>query len=157
MVVPSAGCEVGKHVEFNSNCNPSNPFPYTGCSHNGCNDNTTLLDRAEGRPNSEGLDYETYAKSQALKASGVEIYIVGFGVCPGSIPANDTALCDTTIIGVVGNASKYADDNADRNLLKCLASSTANTNDHYFEQPDASKLPSVFQNIARQIAHRLTE
>jgi len=94
------------------------------------------------------LDVKTKTKADAIKAQGVEIYVVGFGVC-GSGNSN---LCNT---GIIGGGSH--DNTADRNLSKCIASSTAGTNDHYFEVPNASDLPAVFTTIAQQIAHRLIE
>lgn len=95
------------------------------------------------------LDVKTYDMSQDINnVDGVEIYVVGFGVC-GTSNAN---MCNT---GMIGGTSH--DDTADRNLLKCIASSTASTNDHYFEVPTAEDLPSVFQQIAQAIAFRLVE
>lgn len=94
------------------------------------------------------LDTKTLAMANALKAQGVEIYVVGFGVCGSP----SSALCDVNAVG--GTAH---DNTADRNLLKCIASSSPGTNDHYFEVPTASQLPGVFTQIARSIAFRLVE
>jgi hypothetical protein len=92
------------------------------------------------------LDTKTKQLVDTMKANGVEVYIVGFGVC-GTPNSN---LCNPSLIGGTSH-----DDTADRNLLKCLASSTAGTNDHYFEATTASQLPGIFQNIARLIGFRL--
>jgi hypothetical protein len=92
------------------------------------------------------LDTKTMTLADELKSQGVEIYVVGFGVC-GTPNSN---LCDP---GLIGGTSH--DNYADRNLAKCIASSTAGTNDHYFEVPDAEDLPDVFSQIARNIAFRL--
>jgi hypothetical protein len=92
------------------------------------------------------LDIKTKALADQLKSEGVEIYVVGFGVC-GNRNSN---LCNPSLIGGTSH-----DNTADRNLLKCIASSTAGTNDHYFEVPDAEDLPDVFSQIAREIAFRL--
>jgi hypothetical protein len=92
------------------------------------------------------LDDDTLDMADYLKSQGVEIYVVGFGVC-GSPNSN---LCDRDMVGGTSH-----DDYADRNLAKCIASSTAGTNDHYFEVPTAEDLPDVFGEIARQIAFRL--
>jgi hypothetical protein len=81
-----------------------------------------------------------------MKANGVEVYVVGLGVC-GTANSN---LCNPSLIG--GTSS---DNTADRNLLKCVASSTAGTNDHYFEVQTASQLPDTFATIARLIGFRL--
>jgi hypothetical protein len=43
----------------------------------------------------------------------------------------------------------------DQKLNKCIASSTAGTNDHYFRATTATELPAIFQQIAQQIAFRL--
>ena len=94
------------------------------------------------------LDIKTKAMADAIKAQGVEIYVVGFGVC-GS-PNDD--LCNPSLIG-----SNAHDNVADRNLLKCIASSSPGTNDHYFEVPSAQDLPNVFSQIAQEIAFRLVE
>ncbi len=94
------------------------------------------------------LDDKTLDMADAIKAQDVEIYVVGFGVC-GS-PNDD--FCDRDMIG--GTAH---DNSADRNLLKCIASSSAGTNDHYFEVPTAEDLPDVFEQIAGAIAFRLVE
>ena len=94
------------------------------------------------------LDTKTKAMADSIKATGVEVYIVGFGVC-GTPSA---AFCDTSKVGNTDH-----DDTRNRNLLKCVASSHAGTNDHYFEVASASSLPSIFQQIAGQIAFRLIE
>lgn len=94
------------------------------------------------------LDILTRDMAEELKSQGVEIYVVGFGPC-GS--PNDN-LCSNGMIG--GGAH---DNTADRNLLKCSASSSQGTNDHYFEVPTATDLPDVFEQIARQLAFRLIE
>ena len=94
------------------------------------------------------LDTETLALVNQMKANGVEFYVVGFGVC-GS-PNNNT--CNTSMVG-----QNYADDPADGNLLKCIASSNSGTNNHYFEANTAADLPGIFSYIAGQIGHRLIE
>jgi len=94
------------------------------------------------------LDTKTKALRDEMKALGVEIFVVGFGVCGNA----NAYSCD---LGTIGSAAH--DNTADRNLLKCLASSSAGTNDHYYEVETAEDLPAVFQTIAQQIAHRLIE
>jgi hypothetical protein len=92
------------------------------------------------------LDVKTKALVDAMKADGVEVYVVGFGVCG----TKNSYLCNPSLIGGTSH-----DNTADRNLLKCLASSTPGTNDHYFEASSASDLPGIFTNIARLIGFRL--
>jgi Flp pilus assembly protein TadG len=94
----------------------------------------------------KALDKDTMTLVNQLKAQGVEFYVVGFGVCGSS----STSLCNTSIIGTDIN-----DTTANRNLLKCIASSTTGTNDHYFEATTATQLPSIFSSIARLIGFRL--
>lgn len=92
------------------------------------------------------VDTKTKTLADTLKSQGVEIYVVGFGVC-GTANSN---LCNPSLIGGTSH-----DNTADRNLLKCIASSTSGTNDHYFEASTASQLPDIFSQIAREIAFRL--
>jgi Flp pilus assembly protein TadG len=97
------------------------------------------------------LDIKTKALADQLKADGIEIYIVAFGVCGtlnGTTPS--TSYCNG-----IGNSDH--DDIADQRLLKCIASSTSGTNDHYYQVPTASDLPEVFETIAHTIAFRLIE
>jgi hypothetical protein len=96
------------------------------------------------------LDEKTYDLVLDMKADDIEFYVVGFGVC-GSPPAGNPT-CDTSLIG-----SSLHDNSNDRNLLKCIASSNLGTNDHYYEVATADDLPEVFEEIARQIGHRLIE
>lgn len=75
---------------------------------------------------------------------------MGFGVCG----TNNTSQKPTSsYCSGIGNSDH--DNTADRRLLKCIASSSAGTNDHYIEAATASQLPDIFSSIARQIAFRL--
>jgi len=98
------------------------------------------------------LDVKTLQAANAIKAQNVEIYVVGFGVCGSS---SSTVYSASACSSQVGNSDH--DDTADRRLLKCIASSTAGTNDHYFEVATAQDLPGVFTTIAQRIAHRLIQ
>lgn len=93
------------------------------------------------------LDRKTYDLAQSIKSQGVEIYVVGFGLCGTNDPR---APCDPSKIGA-GSA-----DN-DRNLLKCIASSSPGTSDHYFEAVDTSQLASLFRTVGGSIIARLIE
>lgn len=88
------------------------------------------------------LDGKTMALASALKSQGVEIYVIGYGVCGN--PSG--SLCNPLLIGGTSH-----DNTADRNLLKCIASSTSGTNDHYFEAPGPEAIPVIFENIAVDI------
>lgn len=98
------------------------------------------------------LDVKTKQLGESLEAMGVEIYVVGLGVCG----KEDSAKRSTPdYCNGIGNGAH--DNEADRRLLKCIASSTDGTNDHYFEVDSATELPDVFGDIARAIAFRLIE
>jgi hypothetical protein len=120
-----------------TDCRPSSPNGSDGTS--GCS-NSASRERQ--------LDTKTLAIADALKAQGAEVYVVGFGVCGSA----GTSQCNRAMVG-----GTHHDDIADRNLLKCIASSSASTNDHYFEVPTASDLPAVFAQIAQSLAFRLVE
>jgi hypothetical protein len=98
------------------------------------------------------LDMQTWALTKAIKADNVIIYVVAFGTCdPDDDIVYTTAQCDAQI----GNTDH--DNTADERLAKCIASSTPGTNDHYYYAAEAEDLPSIFTQIAQQIAHRLIE
>ena len=118
-------------------CRPQNPSTSSG---GGSCANPASQERT--------LDNQTLAMADAMKAQGIEVYVVGFGVCGST----SSSACNR---GTVGGTAH--DNTADRNLLKCVSSSTAGTNDHYLEVPTATDLPAVFGEIARRIAFRLIE
>jgi hypothetical protein len=97
------------------------------------------------------LDTKTKTLADTLRAAGVEIYVVAFGVC-GTLNATTPT---TSYCNDIGNTDH--DNTADQRLLKCMASSTPGTNDHYYAVATASDLPQVFQTIAQTIAFRLIE
>jgi hypothetical protein len=97
---------------------------------------------------------------------GIEIYVVAFGVCrSGTASINNatytSAQCNASSsggqIGASTPSSVSREDVADQRMLKCIASSTPGTNDHYFWVQEAEDLPQVFQEIANAIAFRLIE
>lgn len=111
---------------------------------------TTLLsgccNECPGNAMTGSMDRKTYEKAQALKAQGVEIFVVALAPCD----TQNTNPCNPAMIGSwTGN---YAS-----NLLKCVASSLPGTNDHYFETDDPTELSQIFLNIARLLALRLLE
>lgn len=103
-------------------------------------------------PAEEGVqataNQQTYNMAQGMKAADIEIYVVGFGVCG----TNSSATCNPGIVG-----TPLSDSVSDRNLLKCIASSRAGTNDHYFEAASSSELDAIFRKIASAIVTRLIE
>jgi len=98
------------------------------------------------------LDTKTKTLVDTMKANGVEVYVVGLGVCGTN---NVTQYATTSYCSGIGNTNN--DSTADRRLLKCIASSTSGTNDHYFEVATASDLPDTFAKIARLIGFRLIQ
>jgi hypothetical protein len=112
-------------------------------------DGTSGCDSAGSRERE--LDTKTKTLADALKSKGVQIYVVAFGTCGSS----NTSTPGSSYCSGIGNSDH--DNTADRRLLKCIATSSAGTNDHYFEVGTAAQLPEVFKEIARQIGFRLTE
>jgi hypothetical protein len=97
------------------------------------------------------LDMQTWELAKAIEADNVIIYTIGFGTCDPDSTIYTDAECEAQI----GNTDH--DNTADERLLKCMASSTPGTNNRYFYAANASALPSIFTQIAQQIAHRLIE
>jgi len=125
-----------------SPCQPTNPTVSDGDVSSGCRSaaNTTQAQK---------VDSLSYSMAQTLKAdpNNVEIYVIGLSPC-----AHDTSLCDTSKIG-----TSLSDASRNENLMKCIASSSSGTNDHYYYVTTATSLNSVFQSIAGRIINRLIE
>lgn len=115
-------------------CRPSNPT-FDIAIYSGCRPAWTQ---------EMELDTKTWQVATQLKNNGVEIYVVGFGVCGSDSGQQASA----SYCAGIGNTAH--DDIADRRLLKCVASSP----DHYFEEASASQLTATFQAIAWEIASR---
>lgn len=96
------------------------------------------------------LDTETKTEAGVVEGSGVEIFVVAFGVCGTDDGKVRTSANYCTNIG-----NTDPDTVADQRLLKCIATSSSGTNDHYFATATASDLPGIFQQIAQNIAFRL--
>jgi len=98
------------------------------------------------------IDIKSWALVQDIEDEDVEIFVVGFGVCDHDAnPLYTDAQCNSQI----GNNDH--DNTADERLLKCIASSSAGSNDHYYWASSDEDLESIFVSIANQIAHRLIE
>jgi hypothetical protein len=122
------------------------------------------------RPRERQLDVRTLDIARAIKAQNVEIFVVAF-TAPTIAGCNlgsgtiwndeDTAECNTVTgpnsspTGPIGDNT--SDTSANVRLLKCIASSDDETDDHYFFANSAEDLPQIFTQIAQQIAHRLIE
>jgi hypothetical protein len=137
----------------------SDAFVGTGCSAAGQGSASSSNPGSNSETRERELDRATRDLAVTLKNQGIEIYVVAFGVCG---TANSTVYTSTQCrkdtqspAGLIGNSNP--DTTADARLLKCIASSTTNTNDHYYAVPTASDLPAVFQDIAHAIAFRLIE
>jgi Flp pilus assembly protein TadG len=116
-------------------------------------------------PRERQIDVETLNIANAIKAQGVEIFVVAFSVCADSdgttvygssacaSQANPVSSAPSS--GAVGDTT--TETTANTRLAKCIASSTTGTNDHFWYATSASDLPNIFTTIAAQIAHRLVE
>jgi hypothetical protein len=122
-------------------CRPASPT--TNDAGNG-----TCSNSAPGQ-HERDLDVKTAQQAALMKSltEGVEIYVVGLSVCNASGTVQSSAACDN-----IGDAAN--DTVADQRLLKCIASSTPGTNDHYFFTSDATQLGDIFQTVAYEIASR---
>jgi Flp pilus assembly protein TadG len=98
------------------------------------------------------LDLKMYQLAQAIKADNIEIFSVGLSVCGST----SSTTCTSTEASRIGNTA-YSDTSADRRLMKCIASSTPGTNDHYIEAANSSQLQAIFQAIGSTITTRLVE
>jgi hypothetical protein len=126
-----------------SPCSPSDPSKSDDDVGTSCLDHTQTQEAK--------VDDLSYDMAETLKDQGVEIYVVAFSPCGN----DDGKTPSSSFCSGIGNGAD--DAAADRRLLKCVASSTPDTNDHYFEVPTAADLPEVFQQIASALAFRLTE
>jgi hypothetical protein len=117
-------------------------------------------------PRERQLDVRTLELGRAIKSQDVEVFVVAFS---GGVPGcnldstqvfndEDPTQCNTVIdstAGPIGDTT--GEDSANHRLLKCIASNTNGTNDHYFYASDEDELTGIFTAIANQIAHRLLE
>jgi Flp pilus assembly protein TadG len=114
------------------------------------------------------VDVETLNIANAIKSQNVEIFVVSFSACSngdGSTiynnSGNQTCASQTNPVvsppfsGHVGDTT--TETTANTRLVKCIASSTPGTNDHFWYSTNAADLPNIFTTIAAQIAHRLVE
>jgi Flp pilus assembly protein TadG len=156
----SSGYNVGESTSSSGPCEDDS----TGTSaagevndadvQNGCTANNARRERQ--------MDARTWNLAKAVEADGVEIFVVAFGVCSNTATVCGDGICtdaecDAAISPSSGTITATIDNVADQRLLKCVASSAAGTNNHYFYASSASALPTIFTTIAQQIAHRLIE
>ena len=129
----------------------SDTYLSTGCSTPGGGSTTGSNPGSTSGTKERELDTKTKARADALKTAGVEIYVVGFGVCG----TDDGTIADSTYCSSTNIGNTQPDTIADQRLAKCLASSTPGSNDHYFRANTATDLPGIFSSIAQAIAFRL--
>ena len=141
----NTGCPVANQ------CDPATSDTYvsTGCSAPGQGAVSGSNPGSNSTTKERQMDTFTTTRATAVKALGAEIYTVGFGVCG----TEDNSLPTTAYCNLIGNTDP--DTVGDQRSLKCIASSSAGTNDHYFRANAATDLPGIFQTIAQQIAFRL--
>jgi Flp pilus assembly protein TadG len=141
----------GQNMYLANEYGQSQPPPECRPSYPQYDDSNVRSDCGSYGQKQKELDTKTITLVNDLKAEGVEIYVVGLGVCGSP----STALCNSSKIGTSCSGSYCDDSLGNRNLLKCIASSSPGTNDHYFETTDPTELSSIFGNIARLIGFRL--
>lgn len=150
LVVLTDGDNVYNATEANQTSPQSPDAPCRPSSPTTADPDLTSTCLASTQTQEGKVDTLTKTEADTLKAAGVEIYVVALSVCGGL----DGSVLGTPCSGVGGSGS---DAVADHRLLKCIASSHTGTNDHFFETTSAGSLPSIFQQIAGQIAFRLIE
>jgi hypothetical protein len=154
---PTAPCrpvaDVSCPTGVAANCNPANAdqFLSTSCSAPGQGSASSGNPGSNSEPHERQLDNFTKTEANSLKAANAEVYIVGFGVCG----TDDGTIASAAYCSNIGNTDP--DTVADQRLLKCIAGSSAGTNDHYFHAATATDLPAIFTTIAQQIAFRLIQ
>lgn len=123
------------------------PSPATTTGGSACNTPRSPANRSLDLKTSQ---LATTMKASAPGAAAIEIFTIGVGVCN----PNNTTYTPTQCDNQVGQ-NNDPPSIASQRLLKCVASSTRFTNDHYFYAPDdGSTLGDIFQTIAIEIASR---
>jgi Putative Flp pilus-assembly TadE/G-like len=150
----------GDNTYNNYSYNGTNPqSPYTICRPSSTpqtSDGDVSSNCAAAQTREKQIDILTWQLSQSIETQDIEIFVVAFGVCSNTSTVCGDGVCtDVECANQVGNNDH--DNTADQRLLKCIASSSAGTNDHYYWASSASELTSIFTAIANQISHRLIE
>ena len=141
---------------------------------NGSDNSSPTNCNVQQKPRERQLDVRTLALANAIKAQGVEIYVVAFAggvancyldpeVTGVNFDSNNTSNCglitDNAAYPVGASGPDGSTDptwpNPNYRLLQCISSSI--DGDHYFYAADADELQGIFTTIATQIAHRLIE
>jgi hypothetical protein len=91
------------------------------------------------------MDARTRDRASVLEKAGAEIFVVRFADPPGDSSASAT--CQSSLVGQ-GSGRQGQNDDWDRNISRCIATSTSGTNDHYFYAPTPAELPDIFADIS---------
>jgi len=168
------------HIRFRANTAAATRFLYvdtvtiqdTNTSANGYLNGMDGQDYAScvetPKPRERQLDVETLNLANAIKAQGVEIFVVSFSACQNNDgntiynnSGNTACTSQSNPVSSVPASGRVGDTTtevtANTRLAKCIASSHAGTNDHFWYATDATQLPAIFTTIAAQIAHRIIE
>jgi Flp pilus assembly protein TadG len=125
----------------------------------GVNESSQLGIPTNYSPSLGNWDTTTRNAATALKAAGVEIYVVGFYCSNGSSP---NGWCSSKLVytaqasrpcldGRAWPAASSATSDTDK-LLRDISSSTTGTCDHYFPVRKSEDLPQLFRIVAGSIA-----
>ena len=122
------------------------PYASTKCARTGSTTNAYI--------NSQ--DRKTLEEVNLHKAAGVEFFVIGYNVSGTAGTETCTSSYNTTILaGKQSGTRTSTTDPWDRRLGMCVASSTAGTNDHYFEAPTPADLNAAFTQLGKIISTRL--
>lgn len=133
---------------------------------NGTDGSNPITCNEDPRPRERQIDVRTMELARAIKAQGIEIFVVAFaGGDPDCNLDNPTVYddetpsdCNTVLDATPGPIGDNTHDTTgNHRLLKCISSSSQGSNDHYYFANDDSELTGIFTKIANQIAHRLLE
>jgi hypothetical protein len=124
------------------------PYSSTKCARSGSTTNAHI----------NAQDRKTLEEVNLHKAAGVEFFVIGYNISGTATTeaCNSGNTWSTTILaGSQSGTRDSSTDPWDRRLAKCVASSTAGTNDHYFEAPTSAALNAAFTQIGKIISTRL--
>lgn len=122
------------------------PYPSTKCARTGSTTNAYI----------NAQDRKTLEEVNLHRTAGVEYFVIGYNVSGTDTTETCTSTWSSTILaGTQTGTRTSTTDVWDRRLGKCVASSTAGTNDHYFEAPTSAELNAAFTQIGRIISTRL--
>jgi hypothetical protein len=106
-------------------------------------------------------DIRTNNRATAIKGGpdNVEIFVIRYANPgdPDDLPPGLDTCSDPSQVGVWPGFGRDPDnDEGDRLLARCLASSSPGTKDHYYFTPTPAEIRAAFVAIARRLMRRLT-